>query len=96
MANNITICGALANTHGEANGQELLSYLAKGTNEWDIYIREHKLGVIRNAAFDWQAILSTTANLINIGDLIWRAYERFIKPLHDKDKKSKSFLTSLR
>jgi hypothetical protein len=92
MVNKIIIGGALANAHGEAKVQDLVNYLTEGTSDWDICIPQPRPGLIRAAAFDWQGILSTTANLITVGGLIWGAYERFIKPIHDRDKNSKSFL----
>ncbi|MBZ5668036.1 MAG: hypothetical protein LAO30_26060 [Acidobacteriia bacterium] len=45
------------------------------------------------AALDWQAILSTGANLLTIASVLWAAYERFVKPKLDRsDGTTRPFL----
>lgn len=92
MAKKILISGALANTYGQVKTQALVDFLAGKVDDFDIYIRRLRPGYIRAAAFDWQGILGTTASIIDIGDLLWRAYEKFIKPIREKEKDSRSFL----
>lgn len=92
MKNNIIISGALANTYGKVNTHDLVNFLAEGTDDWDVYVLRPRPGSIMAAALDWQAILGTTADLIQVGGLLYAAYQLFIKPIHDKDRNSRSFL----
>lgn len=92
MGNEILISGALANTYGKANTQDLVDFLVSETDDLAVYQLRQRPGTITAAAFDWQAIIGTTASLLYIGELIWRAYERFIKPLRENDIDSRSFL----
>jgi len=39
------------------------------------------------AAFDWQAVLGVTASALAIGQALWAAYQKFIKPLRDQGAK---------
>lgn len=92
MTNKIIIGGALANTHGQAKTQDLVNFLADRTDDMAIYVLRPRPGAITMAALDWQAILGTTADIIAVGGLLWAAFERFIKPIRDKEKNSRSFL----
>ena len=92
MTNKIIIGGALANAHGQVKTQDLVNFLAERTDDMAIYVLRPRPGSITAAALDWQAILGTTADIIAVGGLLWAAFERFIKPIRDKEKNSRSFL----
>jgi hypothetical protein len=92
MTNKIIIGGALANTHGQAKTQDLVHFLAERTDDMDIYVLQARPGSITAAALDWQAILGTTADIIQVCNLLWDAFKKFIKPIRDKEKNSRSFL----
>ncbi len=92
MINKIIIGGALANVHGQAKTQDLIDFLAEGSDDLAVYVLRPLPGSITAAAFDWQAILGTTADFIAVGGLLWAAYERFIKPIRERERNSRSFL----
>lgn len=92
MKDKVIIAGALANTGSQVRTHYLAFFLAENSDDLSVYVLQPSPGYISAAAFDWQAVLGTTADLFGIGGLLWAAYERFIKPIRDKNEDSNSFL----
>lgn len=89
MSQELVLLGALANRDGQTRNSDLAQELSALL---PVYVLRPRPGSIRAAAFDWQAILNTTADLIAVGDLLWAAYERYIKPLRQRNSQSRAFL----
>ena len=86
MNQDLILAGALANTNGAGKTKDLLSYLSDEVEGLDLYYLQPSPGM--KAAIDWQAILATSASLVAVARGLWAAYEKFIKPLRDRDPKS--------
>jgi hypothetical protein len=80
MAFTLIVDGVLANC-GPEPSDELIQLLLLHTRELEIFrLRPPEPGFERKAAFDWRAIVGTGADLLAFGELLWAAYERFVKP----------------
>lgn len=79
----ILLGGALANTSGKASSEDLLQFLKTRTDGVDYYRLVPPPGSTVAAAFDWQAVLGVTASALAIGQALWAAYQKFVKPLRD-------------
>ena len=84
MKTEIVLGGALANTSGEASSEDLLLFLKGKTDGVDYYRMAPPPGSTMGAAFDWQAVLGVTASVLAIGQALWAAYVKFIKPIRDR------------
>ena len=84
MKTEILLGGALANTSGETSSEDLLLFLKGNTDGVDYYRLTPPPGSTMGAAFDWQAVLGVTASVLAIGQALWAAYVKFIKPLRDR------------
>ncbi len=95
MTSELIVGGALANCGQDAATDEFLQLLVREIPDLAIF-RFHprrRPGVDIRAALDWQAILSTGANLLTVASVLWAAYERFVKPKLDRsDGTTKPFL----
>ncbi len=82
MPSELIVVGAFANCGQDPPTESLLEVLAKEAKDLAVFRFQPKPrpGVRIKAAFDWQAILGTGADLLAFGGLIWAAYERYIKP----------------
>jgi hypothetical protein len=85
MKHKVVISGALANCGNEASTEELLTFLKSQTRNVDYYKLSPPPGVIMGAAFDWQAILGVTASALAIGQALWAAYVKFVRPKKKKE-----------
>lgn len=83
MKTEILLGGALANTSGKTSSEDMLLFLKSRTEGVDYYKLSPPPGSTMAAAFDWQAILGVTASVIAIGQALWAAYQKFIKPLRN-------------
>ena len=79
----VLLGGALANTSGKASSEDLLHFLKPRTDGVDYYRLAPPPSSTMAAAFDWQAVLGVTASVLAIGQALWAAYQKFIKPLRD-------------
>lgn len=87
MQQDLILVGALANCRGTATTEDLLEFLGGEVEGLQIYRLRPMIGSIK-AAFDWQAILGTSADVLAVAGALWAAYRTFVKPVRDKDRSS--------
>lgn len=94
MTSELIVGGALANCGRDTSTDEFLQLLAREVPDLAIFrLRPRPSHLDVRAALDWQAILTTGASLLTFADVLWKVYERFVKPKLDRsDGKSKPFL----
>ena len=94
MSSELILGGALANCGRDAPRDEFLELLLRETPDLAIFrLRPRTSLTDVRAALDWQAILGTSANLLALAGVLWKAYERYVKPRPDRtDKTAKPFL----
>lgn len=88
MKRDLIISGALANCGGLVTTDELLDFFSSKLHNIEFYKFKPKPGSITAASMDWQAIVNTSASIIVIGQVLWAAYRKFIKPILRKNPKS--------
>jgi hypothetical protein len=64
---------------------ELARFLATQAPDLPVFEYKPRPGVIMGAAFDWVAVLGTTADLIAIGGALWATYEYVVKKRSEKE-----------
>ena len=80
----LIVSGALANFGPEAPQDESLEYLVEQAPDVAVFRRVRTPGSITGAAFDWQGVLGTGADLIAYAGVLWGAYGRFVGPRLEK------------
>ena len=88
--------GALANVGKEVSSDDLLTFLNTKTKDVEYYRFSPTPGHITSAAFDWIAIIATTASIITIAGALWSAYKHFIIPLRKKNRKDAFLYISIK
>jgi hypothetical protein len=88
MRNTLILRAALANTGDPQASQALQTFLRDNTSGVKFNNRKAQPGLVLNAAFDWQATLSSTAAVLAIVQALWAAYKKFIVPIRKKGKKN--------
>lgn len=83
--------GALANLSGTAKTEDLLEFLGREAESLELYRLRPQEGSI-NAACDWQAILGTSADALAVAGALWAAYQKFVKPIRDRNRMSNAGL----
>jgi len=92
MKRELILGGALANTRGAVSTEEFLNFLSLQIPNIQFYQLRPRPKTITFAAIDWQAILTTAASIIYIGEALWKAYKKFIKPIREKNPNSSADL----
>lgn len=87
MGSDLIINGALVNCGRTVKTDEFLSFVSSRLPNVKFYKFQTKQGSIAGSAFDWQA-MTNIASLITIGQVLWIAYNKFIKPILNKNPKS--------
>ncbi|MCX5721490.1 MAG: hypothetical protein NT179_05605 [Nitrospirae bacterium] len=77
MPQELSLVGASIRADVQLN--ELPRFLAEQSPDLPVYEWRPRPGVIAGAAFDWVAVLGITADLIEVGGMLWAAYEHLIK-----------------
>jgi hypothetical protein len=90
MASALIVGGALANWGPDAPEDEFLELLAQGVPDVPVFRLVSRPGHPRAAAFDWQSVLGTGADLIAYETVLWAGYERFVKPRLQRHKERQS------
>jgi len=80
----LTIVGAPVRTSLRLN--ELPRALAQEAPDLVVFERSPVPGRIMGAAFDWVAVLGTTADLLAIAGALWAVYVKVVKPRKAQDK----------
>ncbi len=88
MNDELILQGALANTGGKVSTDEFMDFLSENLNDVDLYQLKPAPGVHMMASMDWATIISTTASALYIAEKIWAAYDKYIKPIRDKNADS--------
>lgn len=86
MPSALIVAGALANCGRDAPTQEFLETLVQETPDLAVFQFRPKPrpGVGVKAALDWQAVLGIAADLLAFAEVIWAAYERYVRPKRDQ------------
>jgi hypothetical protein len=80
--------GAIANASQEVNIDEFLAFLADELPQAAFFKFQPPPGKIYASAIDWRAVIVDAAAIITIANGLWQAYDRFVKPIHDRDPSS--------
>lgn len=86
MRDTLTLNAALANTGNSHASDDLLSFLQDKMSGVEFKKRISPPGVVMSDAFDWRAVIGTTASLLCIAQTLWAAYKKFIVPARAKGK----------
>jgi hypothetical protein len=80
LSSPLIIGGALANCGRDVSTDDFLQFLLQETHELAIFKLQPRPGHIVAAAFDWQGVLGTAADILAFASVLWTAYEKFVKP----------------
>ena len=80
--------GAIANASQEVNTDEFLAFLADELPQADFFKFQPPPDKIYASAIDWRAVIMDAAATITIANGLWQAYDRFVKPIHERDPSS--------
>jgi hypothetical protein len=80
--------GAIANASQEVNIDEFLAFLADELPQAAFFKFQPPPGKIYASAIDWRAVIMDAAAIITIANGLWQAYDRFVKPIHERDPSS--------
>jgi len=92
MKRELMLGGAIVNCTDRDKTDELLDYLVNMLKEIELYKLKPKPGSLTATAFDWQIMIGTTASIYTIGQALWYAYRKFIKPIREKNQNSSTDL----
>ncbi|WP_287880935.1 hypothetical protein [Aquitalea sp.] len=82
------IQGALANINREVSTDDLLRFLSVEVPQGIFFKFQPPPGTTVAAAIDWRALLYDAAAVATIATALWSAYDKFVKPIHEKDPSS--------
>jgi hypothetical protein len=80
--------GAIANASQEVNIDEFLAFLADELPQAAFFKFQPSPGKIYASAIDWRAVIMDASAIITIANGLWQAYDRFVKPIHERDPSS--------
>jgi hypothetical protein len=80
--------GAIANASQEVNIDEFLAFLADELPQATFFKFQPPPGKVYASAIDWRAVIMDAAAIITIANGLWQAYDRFVKPIHERDPSS--------
>lgn len=92
MNNALILQGTLINAGKKASKDELLDFLSENLNDVDFYQYKLRPGEITAVSLDWKMIINTTVAILGIANYLWSAYEKFIKPIREKNVDSSAGL----
>ena len=93
MDNKIIVHGTI---HGsdeiqqEIKAIDVAEYIGSGIDNVDVYYFQPEPGEMYNAGFNWQLVLSTAADVIAVGGVLWAAYEKFFATRKKKSETTDS------
>ena len=90
MRRELFLSGAFANAGEAFSRDELLEFLGSEIPDLEFYKYKPKAGTIMAVGLDWIAIIGTTASIVTIGQVLWAAYQKFVKPIRQKDPNSRA------
>jgi hypothetical protein len=85
MKRDLILSGSFTSCGRQVVTDELLDFISSRLQDIELYKLQPKPGSLTGAAIDWQAFVNTSASIITIGQVLWFAYEKFIKPIHEKN-----------
>jgi hypothetical protein len=80
-----------ANASGAASSEELIRYFSERLPDATVCRKQPPAGVVMADAFDWYLLLAAGADIATVLDMIYAAYEAFVKPLRSAGKKDAGF-----
>lgn len=92
----ITMTVAVANTAERVSSDELEGFLSSKTQDVEYFRQYPAPGQVIASAFDWHAVIGSTASVIAIGHALWMAYCKFVKPDRDKGKENAYLIVQIK
>jgi len=86
------LAGALATTGSHIESEDFLRCLKEECPGLRTFLLNPPPGKPMKAGVDWVIVLNSTASAITIARALWKAYQRHIAPLREKQKESQTGL----